>query len=291
MKLTNNQLDKLCNLACEAAQLAGEYIAQKFKQEIKVQKKLTGTSLAAQVVTEVDIKSQDIIVNHLQSTLTDYDLGLLTEEGVQDQSRFEKDYFWCIDPLDGTLPFTRKEEGFAVSIALVSRKGESLIGVVYDPYRCDLYAARIGSGATKNGNPLELIEADNEVFFYRDCSFLKSKNNTEMFDRLQSELPSLEVQSLRVKESFGAVMQAINVIQRPNSIYFKVPKKEFGGGSSWDFAATVCIANEMNTHVSDAKGNPLTLNSQKSTFMNEKGVLFASSEKLVKWALFYNHSK
>ena len=49
-----------------------------------------------------------------------YDLALLTEESEDDRSCFEKDYFWCIDPLDGTLPFTRNEAGYSVSIGLVA---------------------------------------------------------------------------------------------------------------------------------------------------------------------------
>ena len=48
--------------------------------------------------------------------------------------RLELNYFWCIDPLDGTLPFIEGKVGYAVSIGLVSRDGTPLIGVVCDPY-------------------------------------------------------------------------------------------------------------------------------------------------------------
>ena len=55
-----------------------------------------------------------------------YDLALLTEELEDDGSRHVKDYFWCIDPIDGTLPFTQKKPGYGVSIALVARDGASV---------------------------------------------------------------------------------------------------------------------------------------------------------------------
>ena len=52
-----------------------------------------------------------------------YDFGILTEETPDNGSRLVKDYFWCVDPLDGTLPFTEGTPGYSVSIALVSKSG------------------------------------------------------------------------------------------------------------------------------------------------------------------------
>jgi fructose-1,6-bisphosphatase/inositol monophosphatase family enzyme len=65
--------------------------------------------------------AQAAVLEVLAPTFKAYDLGLLTEELADDGSRFEKDYFWSIDPLDGTLPFTQGKPGYAVSIALVRR--------------------------------------------------------------------------------------------------------------------------------------------------------------------------
>ena len=48
---------------------------------------------------------------------------VLTEETEDDGGRLRADYFWCVDPLDGTLPFIEGRPGSAVSIALIARDG------------------------------------------------------------------------------------------------------------------------------------------------------------------------
>ena len=154
MKLAVSNLDTLSSTARDAAVAAGEMIVSRIGSVLEIQKKNSGSSEASQVVTEVDIASQDIILDYLQPTLDQFDLALLTEESPDDGSRFEKDYFWSVDPLDGTLPFVEGIPGYAVSIALVSRAGIPVIGVVYDPVQEALYSAVSGQGVYKNGEPL-----------------------------------------------------------------------------------------------------------------------------------------
>ena len=167
MILTNTDLVILCETAIKAAKQAGSLINEYVDKNVSVQNKEGGDSLASKVLTEVDIKAQDLILNVLSQSIQDYDLALLTEESTDDKSRFEKDYFWCIDPMDGTLAFTEKNPGYAVSIALVSKTGEPQIGVIFDPVTQTLYHAIKGQGAYKNEvswNP-ELSSANSKSFF------------------------------------------------------------------------------------------------------------------------------
>lgn len=115
-----------------------------------------GESLASQVVTEVDELSQPIILKHLQPACAAYDLALLTEGQADDGGRFDKHAFWCIDPLDGTLPFTESIPGYAVSIALVVRDGTPLIGVVHDPSTGRDFQTIKGQGTLRDGVPWQL---------------------------------------------------------------------------------------------------------------------------------------
>jgi 3'-phosphoadenosine 5'-phosphosulfate (PAPS) 3'-phosphatase len=59
----------------------------------------------------------------------------------------------------------------------------------------------------------------------------------------------------------------------------KLPKKEIGGGSIWDFAATACIYRELGLSVTDFKGEMLDLNKKDGTFMNKEGIFFANFTK------------
>ncbi len=83
----------------------------------------------------------------------------------------------------------------------------------------------------------------------------------------------------------GAVKNACHVLGSPEAFYIKLPQTKPGGGSIWDFAATACLFNESGAWVSDVYGNPLDLNRVDSTFMNHRGVVFASSALIVRTLL------
>jgi len=100
-------LPRLTDVAIEAAKKAGEIIRHYIDGDIEIVEKKGGESYASQVVTEVDLKCEKIILAQLLPLCDQYDIALLSEESDDDGGRFDKDYFWCIDPLDGTLPFSR----------------------------------------------------------------------------------------------------------------------------------------------------------------------------------------
>lgn len=161
MKLFSTELTELAHLAIDAATSAGEMIARSRPKQI--QHKSSGGSLASQVVTEVDRRSEAIILETLTPTLQRFELGLLTEEQPDDGGRFRADYFWCIDPIDGTLPFIEGTPGYAVSIALVRRDGTPTIGVVFDPVGKTVVHAIADAGAFRNGQPWEQPSSNGTV--------------------------------------------------------------------------------------------------------------------------------
>lgn len=283
MNLSQSDLNILCQTAIEAAQNAGKLINEYVNKNVAVQNKKGADSLASQVVTEVDVKAQNIILGILDPTIDKYDLALLTEESTDDKSRFEKDYFWCIDPMDGTLAFTEKTPGYAVSIGLVSKSGEPQIGVVFDPVTGILYHAIKGQGAFRNQELWKInSELDDEATFhlYIDRSFLNYKTYQNILAEITELLPELGLKEIKIEKLAGAVLNACWVIDNSPACYFKIPKPISGGGSLWDFAATACIFNEIGAYARSVDNSPLDLNRSDSTFMNHKGVLYASHEKI-----------
>ena len=85
---------------------------------------------------------------------------------------------------------------------------------------------------------------------------------------------------LQTLEKQGAVLNACWVLENPPAVFFKFPKAEEGGGSLWDFAATAILFSELGFVASDFYGAPLDLNRADSTFMNHRGVLFATNQSL-----------
>ncbi len=277
MKLNAQQLSRLAGTAAAAAVRAGKYVSE--TRPVNVGRKASGLNLQAQVVTEVDHASQAMILDDLAASIREYDLALLTEETEDDRSRLEKDYFWCIDPIDGTLPFIEGIPGFSVSIALVTRAGEPVIGVVYDPVKHTLYSAVQGQGVFRDSKPWHpAVDTAGPLQIFTDRSTAA----------LAWHQTAVEKLGAKVHSTGGGVMNALWGLENPPACYFKRPKPENGGGSFWDFTATACIYAEAGAWVSDAAGGPLRFSRPDSTFMNHCGILFAANRETAEKILNLN---
>lgn len=266
----------LTKIAIKAVLAAGEIIQKAIHEDVIVVHKEGGNTIASQVVTKVDLACEQTILKHLKPTCKSFDIGLLSEESKDDRSRFEKDFFWCIDPLDGTLAFVNKYPGFSVAIALVDKNGIAQIGVVYDPSTKNLYTAIKNKGAFKNGEPWK-VKANNKYLTYiTDKKLADTLNKSKILAVLDDKMASLKLTYFQEISGAGAVLNAILVIENAPALFLKLPKKEKGGGSIWDYAATVCIFKELGLEATDFYGKPLELNRKDGSFMNTKGIYYSS---------------
>ena len=275
-------LAQLLETAITAAREAGGYIAGLRGRELAVGDKGGAGSAASRVLTEADLGSQAIILRHLEPTLQEYDLALLSEERPDDGFRLAREAFWCVDPMDGTLAFTEGTPGYAVSIALVSRAGAPLLGVVFDPVTGVLYHGLIGKGAFRNGEPWRVPEPDSDaaLLWLYDRSFSGDARIGSLREALGVLTRRAGYAALREEEEGGAVMHALAVVERAPALYLKPPREAPGGGSLWDFAATACIVREAGGVATAYNGAPLPLNQPDALTLHRSGVLFASSAAL-----------
>ncbi len=286
MKLNSSELSLLSQCAISAATQAGQIISIHSQHPVAVKSKKGGASLASQVVTEVDLLCQERILQILLPTCDTFDLAILTEESPDNLNRLKKDYFWCIDPLDGTLPFTESKSGYAVSIALVARNGIPHIGVIYDPVEQNLFYAIKDYGAFRNGKtwkrePASAISGQS-LTFITDRSFKQNSLFTKVVSELKIIASAMRYDGVDIIQHGGAVMNACWTLENNPACYFKFPKQEEGGGSLWDYAATACFYLEAGAVSSDIFGQPLDLNRLDSTFLNHRGVLYASDLAIAK---------
>ena len=273
-------LEELTRQAVQAALKAGELIRSYRDREVEVLHKEGGDTYASQVVTEVDRKAQDAILQVLGPSCEEFGLAVITEENEDDGSRFEKQCFWCIDPMDGTLPFIRKEPGYSVSIGLVAKDGSPQIGVVYDPVHEVLWQAAKGQGVRRNGEPWTLNLSSRELTFTYDRSFETRPEHDRVLRKLEEYAHSLGLKKLVATQFGGAVLNACHALESAPGCHFKFAKLQEGGGSLWDYAATACLFEEAGAAVSDVHGQPLDLNRSDSTFMNHRGAVYATDENL-----------
>nr|WP_321410605.1 inositol monophosphatase family protein [uncultured Carboxylicivirga sp.] len=278
MQLDKNQLEHLNNIAKEAVVEAGKIIQSMVHTHKRLNDKKGGHSVASQVLTEADLKAQDVILKRLQPTIVEFDLGWLGEESEDDKSRFRKDYFWCVDPLDGTLAFTEGYPGYAVSVALISKQGDPVLGVIYMPFT-DTLVSSLEPSLTVAEN------ADKKLCLYCDKSFLRHPKYYLIFRQMDNYAKSIGLRGFKVISGAGAVVNAISVFQHTDACYFKYPKPGNGGGSIWDFAATVAIGNSISAWVTDSKGHKMDLNRKESAYMNHAGILYASNKELAEFII------
>ena len=101
-------------------------------------------------LTEVDGETEAFIAERLLKVFPGD--GFIGEESKA-RPAGEGGAAWVVDPIDGTANFARGVPHFCVSIACVAA-GRVEVGVIYDPMRDELFAARRGGGARLNGAPM-----------------------------------------------------------------------------------------------------------------------------------------
>ncbi len=127
-----------------AARAGGQVLLERFHAAREV--RLKGWR---DIVTDADTAAQDAVIAAIRQHFPEH--GLLSEEGLSTDTN--NDWVWVIDPLDGTVNYSRCLPNFCVSVAAVE-SSQPVVGAVFDPLRGHLFAAERGAGASLNGQPL-----------------------------------------------------------------------------------------------------------------------------------------
>jgi len=99
------------------------------------------------IKTEADMASEKLIISNLKK----FRVHIISEESAKSSDDcFEKEMCWIIDPLDGTLNFSRGFNIAAISIGLWL-KGKPIFGVICDVYTGKIYSGVFGKSANLNG--------------------------------------------------------------------------------------------------------------------------------------------
>lgn len=139
------------NIAISAARAAGSIIMRHINQIASLSVKVKQRN---DFVSEVDDLAEQEIIRIIRRAYPQH--AILAEESGH--SEIEKnDYLWVIDPLDGTTNYLHGFPQFAVSIALKHRDRLQL-GVVYDPFKEELFCASRGEGATLNNRKIRVTK-------------------------------------------------------------------------------------------------------------------------------------
>lgn len=133
-------LPQIEDLVLEAGELIME-IYSNFDGEVVIKKDDSPLTLA-------DQRANAHIVKRLAEITPEW--PIISEENKLQayEERQSFDYFWVVDPLDGTKEFIKRNGEFTVNIALC-RKNKPILGVVGVPVSRTIYSAQTQRGAHK----------------------------------------------------------------------------------------------------------------------------------------------
>ena len=107
-------------------------------------------------VSEIDHQAEREIIDIIRRTYPDHHI-LAEESGYSAGRHKASEYQWIIDPLDGTTNYLHGFPHYSVSIALRFRDRLEA-GVIYDPFRGELFCASRGNGATLNDRKIRVAK-------------------------------------------------------------------------------------------------------------------------------------
>lgn len=139
------------NTLIKAALEAGKILKDNFGGSYKISSK----EVLSNLVTEIDKKSEEKIFEIIRKDFPD-DYILSEEAGALIK---DSDIKWIIDPIDGTVNYAHSIPLTCVSIA-VEKKGEIIMGVVYNPLSGEFFFSEKGQGAYLNDDKICVSECD-----------------------------------------------------------------------------------------------------------------------------------
>ena len=184
----------------------------------------------ADVVTSADIAVQNYLQDKLMEIVPSADF--LGEES--NPHELTSDYLWIVDPIDGTMNFTRELHNSAISVAL-QYKGEVILGVVYNFFTDDLYYAERGKGAYNNGKQIHASQRPfNESLLCTAFNQYKKEHAPICFDIISELFPMCN----DIRRLGSCAMELCYIAAGKCDCYFELRI------SSWDSAAGELILRE-----------------------------------------------
>jgi histidinol-phosphatase len=227
-------LDRALAAAADAARAAGAVALRYYATRFDVTLKPDQTP-----VTQADREAEQTIVAALRGAYPEW--GVLGEEfGAQGATEVR----WIVDPIDGTRNFVRHVPVWATLLALEER-GEIVAGVIHNPVTGELYTARRGGGAYRNGERIHVSDIDdlwNSTLLHAG---LRLYRDAGLWDGLVRLVDATERQ-----RGFGDYMGYTLVAEGKAEFYVEVDLKP------WDLAPCKIVVEEAGGRFTDVAGRP-----------------------------------
>ena len=212
---------------------------------------------AADLVTEYDLAVEAFLKEKLPPLVSGSVFFGEEEEENADPSR---GWAFIVDPIDGTTNFVRGLRQSAVSVAL-AHDGTVEYGVVYDPYKDEMFSARRGGGAFLNGQPIRVSRRPIEQGVFGMGTAIYRREYLEPTMRLTEQLFR---RSCDFRRLGAAALDLCNVACGRTDLFFEYSL------CPWDQAAGSLIVTEAGGFVCTLEGGPLSLTDRCSVWASNQ---------------------
>ncbi|KAL8000019.1 putative inositol monophosphatase [Plasmopara halstedii] len=274
MSIETIDVETMLHVATKAARAAGAHM-----KSCLVSSRIEKTkSSKDDLVTVVDKQCQDLVFAIISENfpshefLGEEDIAPGSEASARALSDMEsKEWLWIVDPIDGTTNFVHHRPASVVSIAC-AHQGEVVVGVIYDPYRDEIFTAQKDKGAFLNEQPIHVSH---------ETSFSEALVGFGIGTKESVRLPMLDcVREFSAKcrglrlQGAAAIELAWTAAGRQTAFY----ELDL---NSWDLAAGALLVKEAGGAVTNSDGTPYTLRTRNVIVSNNKGDIHTSMIELI----------
>lgn len=230
--------------AIEAAKEAGSVLIELFQDKSKKYEMKNNLDILA----EADLKSEKIIIEHIKKSFPDH--SILSEEKGEEKG--SSDFRWIIDPVDGTINFSRGIEEFCISIA-VERDKKLILGLIYNPLQSKFYVAEKDKGAFLNEQKIH-VSKEKEII----NTILATDNSSNIDARIKNYdiLAKICTQVRHIRIFGSGALHLARIAAGEIDAYYKTKL------NYWDYGAGVLIVKEAGGKITDFSGNMISESSK-----------------------------
>lgn len=245
MTVDTQLLQVFLDIATEAALAGGTFLQDYLGALDTIEEK----GRPGDLVTIADKQAEAAVLQVIQRHVPNHQI--LAEESGK-LGNLGSRFLWAIDPLDGTTNYAHQYPMSAVSVGLMIDSIPS-VGVIYDPFRQELFRAAIGLGATRNRRAIAVSTTPELANSLLVTGFAYDRQQTA--DNNYAEFCYLTHLTQGVRRSGSAALDLAYVACGRFDGYWE------RGLSPWDITAGIVILQEAGGKVTAYDTTPIELNS------------------------------
>ncbi|MBR2131137.1 MAG: inositol monophosphatase [Oscillospiraceae bacterium] len=201
---------------------------------------------AADLVTAYDLAVEKFLHEKLTALMPE--AHFLGEETGND---IDPNVGWTyiVDPIDGTTNFVRHLNQSAISVGL-AKDGILEYGVVFDPFKNEMFSAQRGHGAFLNSSPIHVSDRPLEKGIFGMGTALYTR---EFLEPTMSVTTQLFKRSCDFRRMGAAALDLCYVAAGRFDAFFEFSL------APWDFAAASLMITEAGGQLCTMQGEPVTI--------------------------------